>query len=299
MHFIYQALRKEDLPFIEKLFKYPSYDATFFELNTSLKHWQDRFEEIKTFQLIYKGKEQIGILNLDSKNGVIDITLLAFCFEKTNKGYGRLVLQDIIIAHPNKRITVDAMKSNVKAIRFYKNNGFVEVGTKIEDYEENGLHKYVLFERVQNLLYEDKYYKEFLNLNPGEENKEFVSSPENILYKHLKDKTNTKLQLFKLQNNYIGCLLLKHNKEYNNIFIWQFIVDSNYQNKGIGTIIIKNLLRELKEKYNDYGITTTILDNNHVSMKLFTKVGFIIHSYEPQQFETNYIFKMTSKGYEK
>lgn len=299
MHFIYQTVRKEDLSFIERLFKHPNYEANFFEFNTSLELWKSRYEEIKTFQLIYKGKEQIGVLNLDSKDGVIDITLLVFDFQKTNKGYGRLVLQDIIVAHPNKRIKVDAMESNIKAIRLYKNNGFVEVGTKIDDYGKNGFCKYILLERVQNVLYEEKYYKEFLDLKPGEESKEFVSSPENILYKHLKDKTHTKLRLFKLQNNYIGCLLLKHNKEYRNVFIWQFLIDSNYQNRGIGTIIIKTLLSELKEMYNDYDIITTVMDNNHVSKKLFTKVGFIIHSYEPKQFETNYIFKKTSKGYGK
>lgn len=288
MHYTYKPLQKTDCSFLEKLFKYEEYQPFFFESKTSKEDWLNRFEDIKSFQIIYDQLNPIGVIDIKSKEDHIFLSLLALLHNERNLHHGTKILEDINNAH-HKRIVLDVMERNTKAKAFYENIGFIEIGSTLEDHEQNGIHKYIAYEQIKIVPYQEINYQDLYSLQVDEESKIYVSSPENILYKHLKDKENTRLLLFYLQNKIIGCILIRQNNEYNNFFIWQLLIDKQYQNKGIGFIATRQIIKKLKKEYNTYSIITTVLNDNGRSKHFFTKLGFILHSTEIEEDESNYI----------
>jgi ribosomal protein S18 acetylase RimI-like enzyme len=288
MHYTYKQVQKDDCSFLEKLFKVEEYHPIFFENETTEDMWLQRYDQIKSFQIIYDKSEPIGVVDIKNKEDHIFLRLLALLQTKRNKHHGTNILEDIKHAH-NKKIVVDVMESNQKAIAFYENNGFIQIGTKIEDYEKNGMHKYIIYEQITIVPYQESSYVDLLSIRVDEASIKFVSTSENILYKHLKNKSNTKLLLFYLKGNIIGCVLIRQNDEFNNFFIWQLLIDQSYQNNKIGFVATKQIIKKLKCEYNTYSILTTVLNDNTRSKHFFTKLGFLLHSTDIKGKETNYI----------
>lgn len=74
-------------------------------------------------------------------------------------------------------------------------------------------------------------------------------------------------------NDLIGFSMLKE-FEKRSYFLWNYAIDKNYQNKGLGTLALKELILFLKEKYNANLITTTYLLENNCAKHVYEKVGF-------------------------
>lgn len=291
MYYQYKHIEQNDLPFIERLFKHKAYKDIFFEDKTTLKDWTNRFEQIKSFQIIYNHKEPFGVLDLKVSDDIVEISLLCITYPARNLGYGSNILRDIKSSYPNKRIKVSVMKTNKEAYQFYVNKGFVPLKEYEEFYEEqNRHHLYIELEQLKVQLYQDLYYQDFLKLQVEEFDQTFVSSPENILYKHIKDKEHTKLYIAKLKNQLVGTILLRFDQEC--VFIWQLLISKEYQNQKIGTALLKSIINDIKKNYKDIKITTTVINENTRSKLFFKKNGFIIHSIEENEPETNYIYKM-------
>ncbi len=289
MHYKYLQLQKSDCSFLERLFKVKEYQPIFFENNTKESDWLRRFKQIKDFKIIYNRNEPIGVINIIKENNCISLSLLALLSTERNKHHGTRIIEDVIHGYPDKRIIVDVMKSNQKAIHFYESLGFIKIKEKIEVYEKEGDIPYNIYELVIIKDYNDFLYQDLLSIQVDPLSKEFVSSPENILYKHLQHKENTRLKLFYLDEKVVGCILLRQNTEYNSFFIWQFLIDEIYQNKNIGYLIAKQIIKKLKQEYSTYSILTTVLNNNKRSHHFFLKLGFTVHSIETKEPETNYI----------
>lgn len=58
-------------------------------------------------------------------------------------------------------------------------------------------------------------------------------------------------------------------------FLWNYAMDCNFQNKGYGTVALKQLLEFMKTKFYAKEVTTTYLWGNEHAKHVYEKVGFI------------------------
>lgn len=123
------------------MFKVKEYNNIFFEHNTSLNNWEKRFDAIKSFEVVYDGNVKIGVINIEQKDDLISILLIALEIKYLRTGVGTKILEDIIKMYPNKVFELCVMKSNVRAVEFYLRNGFKITEEFIEDYGQNGKHE--------------------------------------------------------------------------------------------------------------------------------------------------------------
>ncbi|MCM1131201.1 MAG: GNAT family N-acetyltransferase [Roseburia sp.] len=58
-------------------------------------------------------------------------------------------------------------------------------------------------------------------------------------------------------------------------FLWDYAIDCNFQNKGYGTIALRQLIEFMKNKFHTRELTTTYLWGNEHAKHVYEKVGFI------------------------
>ena len=58
-------------------------------------------------------------------------------------------------------------------------------------------------------------------------------------------------------------------------FLWNYAIDARYQNQGIGTRALQELLAYMMSHYDVKEFTTTYLWGNEHAKRLYEKVGFI------------------------
>lgn len=58
-------------------------------------------------------------------------------------------------------------------------------------------------------------------------------------------------------------------------FLWNYAIDSEYQNKGYGTEALRELIALLRERYKIWVLTTTYIWGNEHAKHVYEKVGFI------------------------
>ena len=116
--------------------------------------------------------------------------------------------------------------------------------------------------------------EDVLKISVHENQKCFVMSVEKAL--DIAEKNISNVYPFAIYaEELVGFAMLRYNLEYNNFFIWQLIIDRNYQNKGYGKSAVLKIIEWIKSKNIAKEITTTVSNGNVVSEKLFKQVGFI------------------------
>lgn len=58
-------------------------------------------------------------------------------------------------------------------------------------------------------------------------------------------------------------------------FLWNYAIDSKYQNKGYGTEALRQLVALLRKEYKIWVLTTTYIWGNEHAKHVYEKVGFI------------------------
>lgn len=111
--------------------------------------------------------------------------------------------------------------------------------------------------------------KEFPNIDLSEEQRQFVCSSEKI-QRFLKDADSLGYHII-YENRIVGFIHL--DKFDDGYFLHNFMIDINYQNKGIGNEAIKELLLLMKER-EIKNLYTTYIWGNDVAKHLYTKLGF-------------------------
>ena len=71
----------------------------------------------------------------------------------------------------------------------------------------------------------------------------------------------------------IGFVMLRE-FEKGKFFLWNFAIDKNFQNKGLGTQVLRDLICFLKTNYQLEVLTTTYKTGNTTAKHLYEKVGF-------------------------
>ena len=75
-------------------------------------------------------------------------------------------------------------------------------------------------------------------------------------------------------NTLIGFALLRE-YEKNKYFLWDYAIDTKYQNKGLGTKALMELIDYMRTEYSLKEMATTYIWGNDSARKLYEKVGFI------------------------
>ena len=57
-------------------------------------------------------------------------------------------------------------------------------------------------------------------------------------------------------------------------FLWDFAIDSKFQNKGLGAKALTELVLFMKKNYNMKIMTTTYIKGNNHAKYIYEKVGF-------------------------
>ena len=95
-----------------------------------------------------------------------------------------------------------------------------------------------------------------------------------------------------IDNKIIGYIVGEFNDSNKNFHIMSIGVDDKVRNKGIGTILITNLVDYIKEKCNN--ITLFVHDENEKAIRFYIKNGFIKISHSSNYYEGN--LKAKSQG---
>lgn len=120
----------------------------------------------------------------------------------------------------------------------------------------------------------EENYRECLKLKVAEEQQKFVSP--NVLslakaYIHYDEVTP-----FAIYNDdiMVGFIMVRFWKEDNYYFIWQFMIDERYQNKGYGKKALNLIIEWVKTEKDCKKLVTTYIEGNEQARLLYTKVGF-------------------------
>ena len=72
----------------------------------------------------------------------------------------------------------------------------------------------------------------------------------------------------------VGFVMLKQFEE-GGYFLWNFAIDSRFQNKRYGTQALRELIAWLKAEHALHTMTTTYRYGNETAKRLYEKIGFV------------------------
>lgn len=112
-----------------------------------------------------------------------------------------------------------------------------------------------------------------IKIELNEKDWDMVSKPE-VIEKVINDENVIAFDILNENNKIIGFSMLRKFDEHS-FFLWEFAIDKNFQNKGLGKISLIELINMLKENYGLNLLTTTYTYGNEVARKLYEDVGFV------------------------
>lgn len=117
-------------------------------------------------------------------------------------------------------------------------------------------------------------YRACLNLKVSEDQKYFVSSTTDSLAKaYVFYDIVTPFAIYN-DDEMVGFMMLRLNEEFNNYFIWQFMIDEKHQGKGYGTQAMNTAIEWMKKDQRCHEIVLTYMEGNEQAKKLYTGLGF-------------------------
>lgn len=117
-------------------------------------------------------------------------------------------------------------------------------------------------------------YQECINLKVAAEQLDFVSPNDISLAKaYAFYDSVVPLAIYK-DDSMVGFIMLRFNKEYDNYFIWQFMIDVRYQSKGYGKQALRLVIEWMREDKRCNQIITTYIKGNVQAEKLYNTLGF-------------------------
>ncbi len=99
-----------------------------------------------------------------------------------------------------------------------------------------------------------------------------------------------------LQDEILIGFALLHRFEPSSFFLWDYAIDWKFQNQGLGTEALKQLIKFMHEQYGLSVMTTTYIWGNTHAKTMYEKVGFVQTDVvdEPECHEVNMIFRYPS-----
>lgn len=113
--------------------------------------------------------------------------------------------------------------------------------------------------------------KEYNNIEIFIEQKNFVSSVKRINQELSKDG-NYGFNIY-IDDCKIGFALLSKYEE-DTLFLWDYIIHKNFQNRGYGTKALIELLSFFKKQFSIKRVITTYIFGNEHAKYIYEKIGF-------------------------
>jgi ribosomal protein S18 acetylase RimI-like enzyme len=99
--------------------------------------------------------------------------------------------------------------------------------------------------------------------------------------KYFSDHFNSKeLEIIQFLDKDIGCISLKETDESLEISLIEIL--PKYQNQGIGTFLIRNIIKESKNKNKSLYIQ--VLKSNEGALRLYKSLGFMVYDDSPSHY---------------
>ena len=121
---------------------------------------------------------------------------------------------------------------------------------------------------------DESNYKLCFNINVKDEQEKFITNPIKCLAKAYVYREF--VYPFAIYNDdlVIGFVMIRFNKEFNNYFIWQFMIDEKYQGKGYGKQAMNRVLEWIKSDGKSNEVVTTYIEGDDIAKNLYTTLGF-------------------------
>lgn len=117
-----------------------------------------------------------------------------------------------------------------------------------------------------------KQTNKYTNIDILQEQEKYISSIEKI-NKALEQETNYGFDIY-MDECKIGFILLRK-FSHDSFFLWDYIIDKKFQNKGYGTYALTELLDFLRREFCAKTVTTTYIWGNEHAKYIYEKIGFI------------------------
>ncbi len=142
-------------------------------------------------------------------------------------------------------------------------------------------------------------FNDVIRLKVKPEQKNFISSVEKSLARAYVNRDNIFPFAIYNDNVLIGFIMCRYNLEYNNMFIWQFFIDKNYQNMGYGKLALIKIIEWIESYKQGIDIITTVKKGNRRAEKMYESIGFVLISdtmEEESDYKLNKLFYKENKN---
>lgn len=125
---------KDDARFICSLFTNDEYEQIFAENHTSVEEWEYRFDFFKGREnyivVDMNNNEKIGWLMYEVNRTKCFLHLIVLQYDLLRKSYGLQIIKKMeqSVVHQADCIELDVQQNNIRAVNFYKLNGFHIIG---------------------------------------------------------------------------------------------------------------------------------------------------------------------------
>ena len=116
--------------------------------------------------------------------------------------------------------------------------------------------------------------EEVLALRVNEDQEKYViSNAESLSRAYVYSETAYPFAIYD-DDTIVGFIMMGYYEVKRYYTLWEFMIDSKYQNKGYGRKALKLGLNFVKEKFGPVDIYTGVIPGNTVAKKLYESVGF-------------------------
>lgn len=259
--------------------------------------WESCNSEDNDNYLLYEGGNAIGIVRvINSASDACELSSFYILEEYRNNGYGTQVLEHLRAVHGNEKIQLWVLEDNIKARRFYQNNGFNSTGNTRRIFRGND-YTQIQYELLPEVWAYEMYYDKQKQENPEiccaqfaevyfEEYKKIYNEcfyemrkalgiePYNWYseYEQMADKAEN-IFIFLKDNQMIGSVACYGNE------IDDLIVKKSYQKRGYGKQLLLWAMSNIRQD-NNSEITLHVAEWNEGALGLYKKVGFLVRKKE-------------------
>ncbi|OWR27260.1 GNAT family N-acetyltransferase [Saccharibacillus sp. O23] len=116
--------------------------------------------------------------------------------------------------------------------------------------------------------------KECLALQVGEDQQRWVrSAAESLALAYVHQETAVPFAIY-ADEQMVGFVMLRRNKEFRNVLLWQFLIDRRYQARGYGKAAIRSVIEWVRQNTDYREIVVSCYEDNTNAIKLYRGLGF-------------------------
>lgn len=248
------------------------------------------------YYIVYEDDKAVGLVKVVDEPDTYEIASFYFLEQYRNKGYGKQVIAYLRKELVKKRMQLWVLEENIKARRFYENNGFKNTGntrmiSRGNDYMQNQYEllpevwAYEMYydKQIQEnpeiccVPFEEVYFEEYKKIYNEcfyEMRKALNIEPYNWYseYEQMADKAENVFLLLE-DNQIIGSVACYGNE------IDDLIVKKTCQKKGYGKQLLLWAMNHIRQ-HNNSEITLHVAEWNKDALELYKKVGFVVRKKE-------------------